>query len=58
MYLLVDDMALIHELKINKSDYLPIFASEKRFKYILDGLHLQQIMVELSFKINGWHYWI
>jgi hypothetical protein len=26
-------------LKNNKSDYLPIFGPEKRFKYILDGLH-------------------
>jgi len=31
--------ALIHELKNNKSGYFSIFGSEKRFKYILDGLH-------------------
>jgi len=31
--------ALIHEFENNKSDYLPIFGSKKRFKYILDGLH-------------------
>jgi len=30
--------ALIHELN-NKSDYLLLFGSEKRFKYILNGLH-------------------
>jgi hypothetical protein len=31
--------ALIHELKNHKSDYLPKFGTEKRYKYILDGLH-------------------
>jgi len=31
--------ALIEELKNHKSDYLPIFGTEKHFKYILDGLH-------------------
>jgi len=31
--------ALIHELKNHKSDYLTIFGTEERFKYILDGLH-------------------
>jgi len=31
--------ALIHELKNHKSYYLPIFGTEKRYKYILDGLH-------------------
>jgi hypothetical protein len=31
--------ALIHELKNHKSDYLSIFGTEKRFKYILEGLH-------------------
>jgi hypothetical protein len=31
--------ALINELKNHKSDYLPIYDTEKRFKVILDGLH-------------------
>jgi hypothetical protein len=31
--------ALIRELKNHKSDYLSIFGTEKRYKYILDGLH-------------------
>jgi len=31
--------ALINELKNHKSDYLPIYAIEKRYKLILDGLH-------------------
>jgi hypothetical protein len=31
--------ALIHELKTNKRDYLPIFGSEERFEYIMNGLH-------------------
>jgi len=29
---------LIHELKNHKSDYFPIFGTEKRYKYIVDGL--------------------
>ncbi|AES98069.1 hypothetical protein MTR_5g063910 [Medicago truncatula] len=31
--------ALINELKNHKSDYLPIYGTEKHFKLILDGLH-------------------
>jgi hypothetical protein len=31
--------ALIHELKTNKCDYLPIFGSDERFEYIMTGLH-------------------
>jgi len=31
--------ALINELKNHKSDYLPIYATERRYKLILDGLH-------------------
>jgi hypothetical protein len=31
--------ALIHELKNHKSDYLPIFGTDERFKFILDDLH-------------------
>ncbi|AES59588.2 hypothetical protein MTR_1g023090 [Medicago truncatula] len=31
--------ALINELKNHKSDYLSIYAIEKRFKVTLDGLH-------------------
>jgi len=31
--------SFINELKSHKSDYLPIYATEKRFKVILDGLH-------------------
>jgi len=31
--------ALINELKNHKSDYLPIYDIERRFKLILDGLH-------------------
>jgi len=31
--------AFIHELKTNKSDYLPIFDLEERFGYIMNGLH-------------------
>ena len=31
--------ALINELKTHKSDYLPIYATESRYKLILDGLH-------------------
>jgi len=31
--------ALINELKNHKSDYLPIYATESRYKLILDGLH-------------------
>ena len=31
--------ALINELKNYKSDYLPIYATESRYKLILDGLH-------------------
>jgi len=31
--------ALIHELKTNKGDYLPIFCSEECFEYIMNGLH-------------------
>jgi len=31
--------ALINELKNHKSDYLPIYGTEKCFKVILDGLH-------------------
>jgi hypothetical protein len=31
--------ALIHELKTNKRDYLPIFGSEEHFEYIMNGLH-------------------
>jgi len=31
--------ALIHELKTNKRDYMPIFGSEERFEYIMNGLH-------------------
>ena len=31
--------ALINELKNYKSDYLPIYATERRYKLILDGLH-------------------
>jgi len=31
--------ALIHELKTNKCDHLPIFGSDKRFQYIMNGLH-------------------
>jgi len=31
--------AFIHELKNHKSDCFPIFGTEERFKYILDGLH-------------------
>ena len=30
--------ALIHELKTNKNGYLPIFGSEERFEYIMNGL--------------------
>jgi hypothetical protein len=30
---------LIHELKTNKRDYLPIFGSEERFQYIMNDLH-------------------
>ena len=29
--------ALFHELKNSKSDYLPIFCSNERFQYILNG---------------------
>jgi len=31
--------ALINELKNHKSDYMPIYATKKHYKYILDGLH-------------------
>jgi len=31
--------SLINELKNHKSDYLPIYGTERRFKLILDGLH-------------------
>ncbi|KEH37260.1 hypothetical protein MTR_2g436740 [Medicago truncatula] len=31
--------ALIHELKNHKSDYLLVFGTEERFKFILDDLH-------------------
>ena len=31
--------ALINELKNHKSDYLPIYATERRYKLIFDGLH-------------------
>jgi len=31
--------ALINELKNHKSDYLPIYGTEMRYKLILDGLH-------------------
>jgi hypothetical protein len=31
--------ALINELKNHKSDYLPIYGTERRYKIILDGLH-------------------
>jgi len=31
--------ALIHELKTDKIDYLPIFGSEESFHYITNGLH-------------------
>jgi len=31
--------ALINELKNHKSDYMPIYATESRYKLILDGLH-------------------
>jgi hypothetical protein len=30
---------LVHELKTNKRDYLPIFGSEERFQYIMNDLH-------------------
>jgi len=39
--------ALIHVLKTNKIDYLPIFGSEDSFHSIADGLHPPQIVVEL-----------
>ena len=45
--------ALIHELKNHKSYYLPIFGTEKRYKYILDGLHPPRVVVELRLKISG-----
>ncbi|KEH38186.1 hypothetical protein MTR_2g061890 [Medicago truncatula] len=31
--------ALINELKNHKTDYLPIYGTERRYKLILDGLH-------------------
>ena len=31
--------ALINELKNHKSNYLPIYATERRYKLIFDGLH-------------------
>jgi len=31
--------ALINELKNHKNDYLPIYATERRYKLIFDGLH-------------------
>jgi hypothetical protein len=31
--------ALIHELKTNKCDYLPISGLEECFEYIMNGLH-------------------
>jgi hypothetical protein len=31
--------SLVHELKTNKRDYMPIFGSEERFEYIMNCLH-------------------
>jgi hypothetical protein len=51
-HVLVRD-ALIHELKNHKSDYLPIFGTEKRYNISWMVYTLHQVIVELRLKISG-----